>query len=112
MSKALWMPLKCNAPNVLGDPDDEFAVRLIQDNLDGPWTGAFTGIQGKEEFNQRKLCAVVRVYASHGKVWDSEICCLLARKEDKVIQVCDVCLCEMLGYCVGNFIFVVYQNIV
>ena len=51
------------------------------------WTGAgaFTGFQGKEEFIQRKLCVVVRVYASCGKVWDSEFPCLLMGKEGRII---------------------------
>ena len=75
-------------------------------------TGAFTVFQGKEEFIQRKLSVVVRVYASCGKVWDSEFPCLLMGKEGRVIICVTAGMVEMLGYCVGDGCFVIYYNIV
>ena len=67
------------------------------------WTGAgaFTGFQGKEEFIQRKLCVVVRVYASRGKVWDREFCCLLPGKEGRVVGGGAACVVKACGYCIG-----------
>ena len=76
------------------------------------WTGAFTGFQGKKEFIQRKLCVVVRVYASRGKVWDSEFSCLLPGKEGRVIGSGAACGVEILCYCISYGSWIIYCYVV
>ena len=61
-----------------------------------------------EEFIQHKLRVVFQAYASCGKVWDCEFCCLLTREDGRVIIGRAACMIKMICDCICYFVFVIY----